>query len=98
MGGIGAKSEKDYEKLIAFIEAPWKSRMADNAMEEKKGLFFPVPSMASCADPVELERRTMEDSTPKPSRKSTSISLNDFGASRSSSASIPKSCPASFAP
>jgi hypothetical protein len=67
MGGIGAKSDKDYDRLLAFVERPWKCRMADSALEEgdlRMGFSMSVASMKgteSLSFPVDLVRRQTED-------------------------------------
>eukprot|EP00929_Paragymnodinium_shiwhaense_P054168 TRINITY_DN27142_c0_g1_i2.p1 TRINITY_DN27142_c0_g1~~TRINITY_DN27142_c0_g1_i2.p1 ORF type:complete len:253 (+),score=35.40 TRINITY_DN27142_c0_g1_i2:753-1511(+) len=38
LGGIGAKSERDYEILSLFIEKPWRFRVADPTMTPRKRL------------------------------------------------------------
>lgn len=81
MGGIGAKSDKDYETLATFVEAPWKCRMADSTMEDRQEFSFALSLKSVGAPEVQLERRRMEDDEKTPgTRKSRSLTGSDFDA------------------
>lgn len=55
LGGIGAKSDKDYELLRDFVEAPWNSRRLDVGRDSS------IRSADSYTYPDEIQRRVSKD-------------------------------------
>jgi hypothetical protein len=72
MGGIGAKTDRDYEKLANFVDAPWKARVADDLEDmhltgAAKMRFGTISSESELmgATSVPLVRRETEDDCAK---------------------------------
>lgn len=69
MGGIGAKMDSDYDKLINFVNSPWEYRMVDGLGKSEAMMTFCMSSksesFASEGAPP-LERRQDEDASPVP--------------------------------
>merc|ERR1712048_555638 len=98
MGGIGAKTDKDYEALVQFVEAPWRQRVADSSKDideltrTGRALSFCIRDRSDTdicekSPVVALERRITEEKISSASRKlRKSVTLESYNGSKSGSA------------
>jgi len=74
MGGIGAKADSDYQRLVDFINEPWRYRVVEPSWsaENLMGSVLSLKSPNAADDEFKLERRMTEeylDKTPMARRK-----------------------------
>jgi hypothetical protein len=104
MGGIGAKTDKDYDRLINFVDHPWKYRVADSALDFEdlvgrrfmtSGHFDTTPTTE---DPVELVIERTPNSRDEDISKKEGRKTRKSCSSASIAASLAKSFDGSESP